>query len=72
MNKIAGSDARGLMLKGGPQVGWMDSMKRTFDTRGMSVEQVRMVVHNEMNGAIVNVAIDTTMMGDSPASGLMT
>jgi len=36
--KINGSDVRGVRLRGRPRMGWMDSVKRALDARGMSVE----------------------------------
>ena len=44
MKRIVGSIVRGVMLRGRPQTGWMDILKRALNERGMSVEQGRMIV----------------------------
>ena len=41
---ITRSDVRGVRPRGRPQIGWMDSVKRVSDPRGMSVEQGRVTV----------------------------
>ena len=46
VKKINGSNVRGVRLKGRPRMGWMDSVKRALDVRGMSVEQGRVVAHD--------------------------
>ena len=55
MKKITRSDVRGVRLRGRPRMGWIDSVKRVVDARGMSVEQGRVVVRdrNEWR-AVVN------------------
>ena len=42
--KITRSDVRGVRPRGRPPIGWMDSVKRVLDPRGMSVEQGRVAV----------------------------
>ena len=53
--KITRPDVRGVRPRGRPQIGWMDSVKRVLDPRGMSVEQGRVTVcdRNEWR-AVVN------------------
>ncbi len=53
--KITRSDVRFVRPRGRPRTGWMDSVKRVLDPRGMSVEQGRVVVCGR-NGwrAVVN------------------
>ena len=36
--KITRSDVRGTRPRGRPQIGWMDSVRRASDARGMSEE----------------------------------
>ncbi|WP_435325978.1 hypothetical protein, partial [Klebsiella pneumoniae] len=46
VKKIAESEARGVRLRGRPRMGWMDSVKRALDVRGLSVEQGRIAVRD--------------------------
>jgi len=46
VEKINGSDVRGVRLRGRPGMGWMDGVKRALDARGMSVEQGRVVARD--------------------------
>ena len=53
--KITRFDVRVTRPRGRPRTGWMDSVKRVLDPRGMSVEQGRVTVsdRNEWR-AVVN------------------
>ncbi len=55
VKKTTRSDVRGVRPRGRPRMGWLDSVKRALDAKGMSVEQGRVLVHdrNEWR-AIVN------------------
>ena len=46
VKKITRSDVRGVRPRGRPRTGWMDSVKRALDARGLSVAQGRMIVHD--------------------------
>ena len=46
MKRIVGSDVRGVMLRGRPQMGRMNSVKKALNEREMSVDQGRMIVHD--------------------------
>ena len=52
---ITRSDARSTRQRGRPCIVWMDSLKRVLDSRGMSMEQGKVTVHdrNEWR-AVVN------------------
>ena len=39
VKKRAYSEVRGVRLRGRPRMGWMESVKRALDVRGLSVEQ---------------------------------
>ena len=39
-----GYNVRAVRLRGKPQMGWLDSLKRALNGRGKSVEQGRMIV----------------------------
>ncbi len=55
VKNATGSDVRGTRPMGRPQVGWMGSVKRVLDARGMSVEQRRVIVYDRSYWrAIVN------------------
>ncbi len=47
VKKITRSDVRGARPRGGPGMGWIDSVKRVLGARGMSVEQGRMLVRDK-------------------------
>ena len=54
--RIVGSNVRGVRLRGRPQKGWMDGVKRECKEKGMSVEQARMIVRDRCEWrAVVNV-----------------
>ncbi len=44
--KVTRSDMRGVRPRGRRRVGWLDSVKRVLGTRGMSVEQGRVLVRD--------------------------
>ena len=46
VKKITRSDVRGVRPRGRPRTGWMDSVKRALDARGLSVAQGRMIVRD--------------------------
>ncbi len=53
VKKITRFDVRGVRPRGRPCMGWLDSVKRVLGTRGMSVEQGRVLVcdRNEWRNA---------------------
>ena len=46
VERITGSDVRGVKLRGRPQMGWMDDVKRALNERPMFMKQGRMIVHD--------------------------
>ena len=46
VKKIAKSEVRGVRPRGRPRMGWMDSVKRVLEVRGLSVEQGRITARN--------------------------
>ncbi len=46
VKKVTRSDVRGVRPRGRPQMGWLDSVKRALGTRGMSMEQGRVLVRD--------------------------
>ena len=46
VKRIVESDVRGVRLRGRPQLGWKDGVKRALGSRGLSMEQGRMIVRD--------------------------
>ncbi len=50
VKKVTRPDVRGVRPRGRPRMRWLDSVKRALGARGMSVEQGRVLVREQMNG----------------------
>ena len=46
VKRKVGSDVRSVWVRGRPQTGWMDGVKRALSVRGMSVYQGKMIVRD--------------------------
>ena len=56
VKKITRSGVRGMRPRGRPRTGWMASVKRALETRGVTVEQGRVIVRDRHEWrAVVNV-----------------
>ena len=46
MIKLIESDVRGVNLRAGPKLGWMDGVKKALNERDMSMEERGMIVRD--------------------------